>query len=106
MEDMNINICCFVGVDSVNFMTDVNGLGGMVISYSKLYREQFITFYDMTPTDKVDLLHGIRDDLVAPIGVKCCGPAKHMLALLSGKIHTVACDHYWYFGNDCCLQFF
>ena len=94
MEDMSINICCFVGVDSVNFMTDVNGLGGMVISYSKLYREQFITFYDMTPTDKVDLLHGIRDDLVAPIGVKCCGSAKHMLALLPGKVHTVACDHH------------
>ena len=50
-----------------------------------------IQFMTCPLTDEIDLLHGVRDDLVTTIGVKCCGAAKFMLAPLSGKIHTVAC---------------
>lgn len=48
MEDMNINTCCFAEADSVNFMVDVMGLDGVVISSSKLYWEPSNTFHDMT----------------------------------------------------------
>lgn len=92
MEDVNVNTDCFAEIDFINFSAGVKQLSGAVASDSKLDWEPSNAFHFTMcpPTAETDLSHGMRDASLMPIEVRCCGPARHILAPLSRNIYTWA----------------